>query len=148
MLRNLAIWTGGAAMLAATAIDTFAVIGRNIGVPIVGSIELVQAAILVSGTLALVLTTSADLHARVRLVTDRVGDRLRARLDRLSLLATALFFVALAWGSIWLAADLWPGHEISELLGVPWRLLRLIANVGLVSCALIGFAATFRRESR
>jgi TRAP-type C4-dicarboxylate transport system permease small subunit len=148
MLRNLAIWTGGAAMLAATAIDTFAVIGRNIGVPILGSIELVQAAILVSGTLALALATSANLHARVRLVTQRIGERPRLLLDRVSRLATALFFVTLAWGSIWLASDLWSGHERSELLGVPWSVLRLIANVGLVSCVLIALAASFRAESR
>lgn len=148
MLRRLAIWTGGAAMLAATAIDTFAVIGRNIGVPIIGSIELVQAAILVSGTIALALATLANLHARVRLVTDRLGDKARVFLDRLSRLATALLFAILACGSIWLAADLWTGHERSELLGVPWRALRLIANAGLVSCAVIALAATFRRESR
>ena len=135
-------------MLAAMAVDTFAVVGRNIGVPIVGSIELVQAAILVSGTVALALATIANCHARVRLVTDRIGDGSRAFLDRLSCLATALFFVALAWGSIWLAVDLWSGHERSELLGVPWRVLRLIANAGLVSCVLIALAATLHRESR
>ena len=148
MLRKAAIWAGGAALLAAMTIDTFAVIGRNIGMPVIGSIELVQAAILVSGTIALALATLANLHARVRLVTDRIVGRPRALLDRLSRLATALFFLALAWGSIWLAADLWPGHEKSELLGVPWRVLRLIANVGLVSCVLVARAATVSRENR
>ena len=44
MLRRLLIWFGGIAMLAATAVDTLSVIGRNAGLPIVGSIELVQAA--------------------------------------------------------------------------------------------------------
>ena len=147
MLRGLTIWIGGTAMLAATAVDTLSVIGRNAGLPIVGSIELVQAAILVSGTVALVLATLDDLHARVRLVTNRLSGRPRFILGRLSRLATALLFLALAWGSIWLSADLWTGHERSELLGVPWRVLRLIANLGLVSCVLIAIAATFRRES-
>ena len=39
-----------------------------------------------------------------------------------------LLFAALLAGSVWLAADLWDGYERSELLGVPWKLLRLIAN--------------------
>jgi len=148
MVRRLAIWTGGAAMLAATATDTVSVIGRNLGRPLIGSIEIVEATILVSGTVALALATLADLHARVRLVTDRLGERAQSGLERFSRLAAAAFFAALAWGSIWLAADLWSGHEQSELLGVPWRVLRLVANVGLVSCAAIALAAAFRREAR
>jgi len=148
MLRRLAVWIGGIAMLAATATDTIAVIGRNVGRPLVGSIELVEAAILVSGTVALALATMADLHARVRLVTDRLGSGAQTVLERFSRLAAAAFFAALAWGSIWLALDLWGGHERSELLGVPWRVLRLVANIGLVSCAAIALAAAFRREPR
>jgi TRAP-type C4-dicarboxylate transport system permease small subunit len=148
VLRKLTIWIGGIAMLAATATDTIAVIGRNLGRPLVGSIELVEAAILVSGTVALVLATLGDLHARVRLLTDRLGETAQTVLERFSRLAAAAFFAAIAWGSIWLAADLWSGHEQSELLGVPWRVLRLVANVGLVCCAAIALAATFRREPR
>ena len=41
-----AIWLGGIALLAATAIDTLAVIGRHLGIPVTGSIELMQAAVL------------------------------------------------------------------------------------------------------
>lgn len=148
MLRKLAIWTGGLAMLAATAIDTLSVIGRNAGFPIVGSIELVQAAILVSGTVALVLATLDDRHAWVRLLTSRLREGPQFLLGRLSRLAAALLFLALAWGSIWIAADLWTGYERSELLGVPWRALRLIANLGLLSCVAIALVATFRRRGR
>ena len=36
--RNLMIWTGGAALLAATAIDTIAVIGRQVGYSVHGAI--------------------------------------------------------------------------------------------------------------
>jgi TRAP-type C4-dicarboxylate transport system permease small subunit len=148
MLRKLAIWTGGVAMLAATAIDTLSVVGRNVGFPIVGSIELVQAAILVSGTVALAVATLDDCHARVRLLTSRLPDGPRFLLGRLSRLAAALLFLALAWGSIWLAADLWSGYERSELLGVPWRVLRLLANLGLAACVAIALTATFRRRRR
>ena len=145
LLRRIAVWTGGAALLAATAVDTLAVIGRNIGLPLLGSIELVQAAVLVAGVFGLLFATAGDDHARVRIVTDRLG-RLRRLVDPLAALSMALFFAALLTGSAWLAADLWNGHERSELLGVSWRALRLIANLGLAACIVVALAAMFRRK--
>ena len=145
VLRRIAVWTGGAALLAATAVDTLAVVGRNIGLPLVGSIELVQAAVLVAGVFGLIFATAGDDHARVRIVTDRLS-RGRAWVDVVGPLSMALFFAALLVGSVWLAADLWHGHERSELLGVSWRALRLIANLGLAACIVVALAAIFRRK--
>ena len=142
-LRRIAVWTGGAALLAATIVDTLAVVGRNIGLPLVGSIELVQAAVLVSGVFGLIFATAGDDHARVRIVTDRLG---RGWVDVVGPLSMALFFAALLIGSVWLAADLWHGHERSELLGVSWRALRLIANLSLAACIVVALAAMFRRK--
>lgn len=147
LLRRIAVWTGGAALLAATAVDTLAVVGRNIGLPLVGSIELVQAAVLVSGVFGLIFATAGDDHARVRIVTDRLG-RLRRTVDLLGPLSMALFFAALLAGTVWLAADLWDGHERSELLGVSWRALRLTANLGLAACIIVALAAMFGRNRR
>jgi TRAP-type C4-dicarboxylate transport system permease small subunit len=144
-LRRLAVWIGGAALLAATAVDTLAVIGRNIGLPFVGSIELVQAAVLVSGMFGLIFATAGDDHAQVRIVTDRLG-RWRSHAAVIGPLTMALFFAALLTGSLWLAADLWDGHERSELLGVPWRVLRLIANVAMAACIVIALRALVRRR--
>ena len=144
-LRRLAVWIGGAALIAATAIDTLAVIGRNIGLPVVGSIELVQAAVLVSGIFGLIFATAGDDHARVRILTDRHA-RGRALADVFGPVSMALFFAALLAGSVWLAADLWNGHERSELLGVPWRVLRLIANVAMAACIVIALRALVRRR--
>ena len=143
-LRRLAVWIGGAALIAATMIDTLAVIGRNLGLPILGSIELVQAAVLVSGIFGLIFATAGDDHARVRILTDR-HDRGHTFAHVVGSLSMALFFAALLTGSVWLAADLWNGHERSELLGVSWRVLRLIANLGLAACIVIALAALFRR---
>jgi TRAP-type C4-dicarboxylate transport system permease small subunit len=131
-------------LIAATAIDTLAVVGRNIGLPVVGSIELVQAAVLVSGIFGLIFATAGDGHARVRILTDR-HDRGRAFAEIVGPLSMAVFFAALLTGSVWLAADLWKGHERSELLGVSWRALRLIVNFGLAACIVIALAALFRR---
>lgn len=137
LLRTILIWTGGIALLAATVIDTLAVIGRHVGFPMPGSIELMQPAILVVGASSLVASTLAANHARVHLFVDRLSVALRIYADRISDLATALFFMVLLGGSAWLAWDLWDAHESSELIGVPWRLMRLFANACLLACVLI-----------
>lgn len=141
--RSLMIWIGGAALIAATAIDTLAVIGRQIGMPLRGSIELVQAAVLVAGSIALIAATLGDRHARVRLVVDRLGDRLKPAFDKSSDLLTAMFLIAILAGSAWLAVELWPGHEISEVVGVQWQWLRLFANVSLAIAAAIALRRLF-----
>jgi TRAP-type C4-dicarboxylate transport system permease small subunit len=132
MLKTVLIWVGGVALLLATGIDTLAIICRYLGFPITGSIELMQAVVLVSGVVALVMSTWEDSHARVHLLLDRVGPRAQALAHRLSDLFTLIFLAALLAGSVWLAADLWHGFEHSELVGVPWSVLRLIVNGGLV----------------
>jgi TRAP-type C4-dicarboxylate transport system permease small subunit len=144
-LRRIAIWTGGAALLSAVAVDTLAVVGRNIGIPILGSIELVQAAVLVSGVFALILATAGDQHARVRLLSDRFA-AWRSFANLVGPVCLAAFFAALLVGSAWLAADLWEGHERSEVLGLSWRTLRVVANLGLGACVVVALATPFLRK--
>lgn len=141
------IWLGGLALLLAVAIDTIAVIGRHVGLPLTGSIELMQAVILVSGALSLVVATVDQSHARVRLVVDKLSGNWRDMADRLSSALTMLFYLALLAGSAWLAADLWNGSEQSEWLGVPWRLLRLIANICLLAASLVLLRRVFGKRS-
>jgi TRAP-type C4-dicarboxylate transport system permease small subunit len=136
-ITRLAIWTGGIALLAATAIDTVAVIGRHVGMPLGGSIELMQAAVLVSGALGIVISSLDDAHARVKLLVDRMPESWRGFADRASDGLSLLFVLALLAGSAWIALDLRGGHEESELVGVPWWLLRLVANACLLVTALI-----------
>lgn len=146
-LNRIAIWTGGIALLSATAIDSVAVIGRHTGLPLTGSIELMQAAVLVSGALGLVIATLDGVHARVQLLVDRLPQARRVLADRLSDLLTLLFVAALLAGSLWLAADLWGGHEQSELLGVPWWLLRAMANACLLAMVLILARRVLRKRA-
>lgn len=135
-LRNLMIWTGGGALLAATAVDTVAVIGRQVGFRVHGAIELIQAAVLVAGAVALVAATAARTHARVRIVVERLG-HVRPWFDRVSEGLAAVFLAALLVGSAWLSADLWNSHEISEVAGVPWRWMRLAANLALAAMLVL-----------
>jgi TRAP-type transport system small permease protein len=136
-MRRAMIWLGGLALLAATLLDTASVAGRNLGLPVHGVIELIQAAVLVAGGVALVMATLAGSHARVHLLLDRLAPPRKAMAERASDLVTALFFVAMLAGSAWLAADLWAAHELSELLGVPWRWLRLFANLCLLGAVVV-----------
>ena len=146
-LRNLMVWTGGAALLAATAIDTVAVIGRQVGFRVHGAIELIQAAVLVAGAVALVAATLARSHARVRIVVERMGNA-RLWFDRFSEALAAVFLAALLIGSSWLSADLWNSHEISEVAGVPWRWMRLAANLALAAMVILTLRNLVRsRES-
>lgn len=136
-MRTLLIWIGGIALLAATFIDTIAVIGRHVGLPLIGSIELMQAAVLVSSSIGIVVATLDNSHARVRLLVDRLQAPMRLIADRFSDGLTLVFLVGVLAGSVWLAIDLWDGHEQSEMLGVPWDVLRLIANLSLLTAAAI-----------
>ncbi|HQS68098.1 MULTISPECIES: TRAP transporter small permease [unclassified Novosphingobium] len=138
--------TGGIALLAATGIDTISVIGRHVGMPFRGSIELVQVAVLVAGTLALLVATVDRSHAKVHLLVDRMSEPARAMLDRVSALLGALFFAALLAGAAWLMADLWSGHEESEVVGVPWRWMRLFANVVFLAIVLALLGQAIRRR--
>ncbi|OYW51363.1 MAG: hypothetical protein B7Y36_09860 [Novosphingobium sp. 28-62-57] len=145
-LRTAMTLTGGIALLAATGIDTISVIGRHVGMPFRGSIELVQVAVLVAGTLALLVATVDRSHAKVHLLVDRMSEPARAMLDRVSALLGALFFAALLAGAAWLMADLWSGHEESEVVGVPWRWMRLFANVVFLAIVLALLGQAIRRR--
>ncbi len=144
-MKRAAVWLGGIALLAATLTDTIAVIGRNAGFALHGAIELIQVAVLVAGGIALVIATMAASHARVHLLLDRLTPSRKALAERLCTGITALFMAAMLAGSLWLAADLWSSHELSELLGLPWRWLRLFANLCLLAAIVLLLRQTFRR---
>ncbi len=131
------ILIGGAALLAAVGFDTIAVIGRNIGLPLRGSIELVQAAVLVAGSIALLVSVIAQNHASVHLLAERLSKRANSLLLRAGAVLSALFFAGMLAGSLWLALDLWGGQEASELLGISYRLLRVFANVCMAAILLV-----------
>jgi TRAP-type transport system small permease protein len=145
-MKRALIWLGGIALLAATLLDTVSVIGRNAGFAIHGVIELIQAAVLVAGGVALVMATLSRSHARVHLVLDRLTPRNEALAERVTALLTAVFFAAMLAGSAWLAVELWGAHESSELLGVPWRWMRIFANLCLLSAVAVLLRQAMRRR--
>lgn len=116
----------GGALLLAMVVDTLAMLGRALQVPLLGAIEIVQASVLVAASGALIVAALDEAHARVRLVLDRVPQKWRRAVERCHAFAALLFYGALLAGSAWIAADLWLGHEESELLRIPYRPLRVV----------------------
>lgn len=136
-------YLGGIALLFAMAVDTLAVLGRHIGIPFPGSIELVQAAILVASSAAILSATLANKHARVHLVMDRMKGKPLAVFKCIQAAVSALFFCALAAGSIWIFVDLWGGFEESEVLRIPFAPLRIVSIASVLGVAF-GFLRPFR----
>lgn len=145
--RTVMIWTGGVALITAATINVLAVIGRHTGLPLKGAIELVQVAVLVAGSLALIMATLARNHARVHLILDRLTGMNRIVAERICTALSILFYLMLLTGSLWLAIDLWGQQEVSELLDVPWRWMRAFLNVALlIVIVLLARQMAERRE--
>ncbi len=147
-LRGMVVWVAGGALLVAMAVDTTAMLGRQLHRPLLGAIEIVQAAVLVGAAGALLMAALAGVHARVHLLVDRLSPRGRMWSGRIHALAAVLFYLALLVGSAWIAADLWFGHEESELLLIPYRPLRVLVLLTLLALLGHGLWQLFRRQPR
>jgi TRAP-type C4-dicarboxylate transport system permease small subunit len=147
-VRRGLVWFGGIGLLVAMVTDTLAMLGRHLRMPLIGSIEIVQCAVLVAASASLVLATQHRSHARVHLLLDRLSPAALRRAERLNALAGALFTLALLAGSVWIAADLWRGHEESELLRIPYRPLRIVVALMLAALAIINVRRLFGKPVR
>ena len=133
---RLLVVLGGIGLLFAMGVDAIAVVGRHIGWPLLGSIELVQTGALVAATTAIVIATIERTHAVVHFLIDRMPDQWRERVRIVNALLSALFFILLLVGSAWLALDLWHGHEESELVRIPYAPLRIAVILSCAAAAL------------
>ncbi|HSX57419.1 MAG TPA: TRAP transporter small permease subunit [Sphingomonas sp.] len=132
-----AFYIGSAGLLLATAADSIAVLGRHTGFALIGAIEIVQAAIVFIAASSMVSVTLSRGHAAVHILTDRLSPSRRAALARVANLLGVLALLLLAAGSLILLADLWNGHERSELLHIPLRWFRLLMIAALVFVAIL-----------
>jgi TRAP-type C4-dicarboxylate transport system permease small subunit len=146
-LARIMLAVGSAGLLAAMATDALAVAGRHAGIRLLGSIEIVQACIVVVATSAIVLTTLVDAHARVHILLERLSPPRSAALLRAADLLSALVFLWLAAGSIWLSSDLWGAAELTEILQLPLRWLRLAWIVGALTAAALFLRRAVRRTA-
>lgn len=146
-LRDVLVSIAGGALLVAVAVDSLAMVGRQIRFPLIGSIEIVEAVVLFAAGGGLIIATLDGAHARVNLLLEGLSKVSRERVLKLHVLAAALLFAALLAGTVWIAADLWDGHEQSELLRIPYRPLRIAAAVTLGVLLLLSLLRLTRRRS-
>jgi TRAP-type C4-dicarboxylate transport system permease small subunit len=125
LLSRICFWVGAAGLLIAMAVDALAVVGRHARVPLLGSIEIVQACIVVAASAAMVGATLSRGHAAVHILLERIPFAARRALERFADLMGAVTAALLFAGSIWIVADLWGGHEHTEILRMPVKPLRL-----------------------
>jgi TRAP-type C4-dicarboxylate transport system permease small subunit len=128
-IPRLLVVLAGVPLLAAMLVEFLAVVGRHIGWNLVGSIELVQALILLSSSGAMIAATLSRGHAKVSVLSRRYRGAIGRAMRILLALGSALFFLTLAVGSGWIAVDMWGADEQSELLGVPYFPLRVVVTV-------------------
>lgn len=124
-LARLFFVLGALALLVAMAADATAVVGRHVGLPFLGAIELVQACVVIATSSAMVGATLSRSHATVHILLERAGPRMRRALELFGAAMGAACFALLAAGSIWVVHDLWGGHEQTELLRLPIIPLRV-----------------------
>lgn len=145
--RTTLLWIGGAGLLTAMATDAVAVLGRHVGFAVPGSIEIFQMAAVVALSCAILLASIDQRHASVDLLFIRASERVRYRLHRAGSLALAITFALIFAGSAWIVADLWPTHEVTEVLALPVAPFRLIWTASAGAAALY-FAISLVRAPR
>lgn len=144
--RGPLFYVGALGLLLAMAVEALAVLGRHAGIPFFGAIEIIQTAILLTASSAMVSATITGSHAKVSLLTDRIGATGRGVLELISAFLSVLFFAGLAAGSLWLTADAWNEYEQSELLHIPFRPLRVISFAAVAAIALLFVRELFKRR--
>lgn len=143
-----AFLVGGTGLFVAMATDAIAVLGRHAGFTLLGSIEVVQCCIVLIASSAMIFATLKGTHAAVHILTERLSAPAVALLAKIAALLSMSLFILLAAGCLWLVADLWHGHERTELLHIPITPLRLRQIAALLFVAALFARALFRRSAR
>lgn len=139
-VTNTLLLTGAIGLFGAMLTDGIAVVGRHVGMPFNGSIELVQAFIVVGGASAIALASLAGMHAAVDLVFDRLPPGVQ-RVAKVGANVLSFLFVAgLLIGSAWIAWEYRDAGERTELLGIELKWLRLFW-LGCAVVAAVGMLA-------
>ncbi len=143
----VAFWIGGAGLLTAMATDFISVIGRHTGIPLLGAIEVVQGAIVLAASAALIAGTLTHAHASVDVLVERLPAPLRDGLWRFASFLSALFLASVTAGGVWLLYDVWLMDERSDLLRIPIVPERIVWSVStfVTTLLFLGFALRGKR---
>lgn len=145
---RILVIVGGTALVLAMAIDVLAVLGRHTGIPLLGSIELVQMLVAIASSMAVIVATLHGRHAVVRVILARLQGSAATLLKRFDAVAMALFVFALAAGSAWIMIEMWGAHEESELWRLPYRPLRLLVVLSLLATTALVLRKAWQGAAR
>jgi TRAP-type C4-dicarboxylate transport system permease small subunit len=132
--RGPLFYVGSAGLLCMMVVEAAAVVGRHVGMQVMGALEIVQAAIVPAACAGMLIATLRGAHAAVHMLTERLPPATRQWIERAGALLAGLFFAAMCGGAAWLAVEYWNSHEQSEVLHIPFRPLR--ALIALTAAAL------------
>jgi TRAP-type C4-dicarboxylate transport system permease small subunit len=144
--RGVLFYTGAAGLLAVMLIEVVAVIGRHARLPLLGALEMAQAAIVPAACAAMIIAALAGAHAAVHLVTERLPERTRAWTTRASCLLAGIFFAGLCAGASWLTVEFWNSFEETDVLHIPFRPLRVLVAVAAGTLASVFLHRALRRR--
>lgn len=133
--RGPLFYVGSAGLLTVMLVEAAAVIGRHIGKPLLGALEMCQAAIVPAACAAMMIATLRGAHATVNMLTERLPATAQRWAAIAGSVLAAIYFAALSAGAVWLLQEYWDGYEQTEVLGIPFRPLRLL--VALTALVLV-----------
>ena len=146
--RGLLFYVGSAGLLCVMLVEAAAVIGRHVGAPLMGALEIVQAAIVPAACAGMLIATLRGAHAAVHMLDERLPPAARRWTARVGALLAAVFFAALCFGAAWLGAEYWDSYEQSEVLHIPFRPLRALVALTAAALAAVFVASAFRPGSK
>ena len=146
--RGPLFYTGAGALLATMLVETVAVIGRHVHLPLTGALELVQVAIVPAACASMLVATLRGAHAAVHLFTDRMPESLQRWVFRTGAALAGVCFAALTAGCALLTADYWNSFEQTEVLHIPFRPVRVLVTLAAAALALAFLQRAFRPEKK
>ena len=142
--RGLLFYVGASGLLVMMLVETAAVIGRHIGMPVMGALEIAQAAIVPAACASMLIATLHGAHAAVHMITDRMPESAQRWAFRAGSMLAALCFAALTAGSAWLVLEYWNSFEQTEVLHIPLRPLRILIMLSAAALAATFFHVALR----
>ena len=144
--RGPLFYIGAGGLLSMMVIESAAVLGRHIGVPVTGALELAQASIVPAACAAMLVATLQGAHAAVHMLTDRMPPGAQHQVMRAGSVLAGLCFAVLSAGSAWLAFEYWDSFEQTEVLHIPFRPLRAGVTLAAALLSLAFFHRAIRME--
>ncbi|MFH1490102.1 MAG: TRAP transporter small permease subunit, partial [Pseudomonadota bacterium] len=88
--------------------------------PIDGSLELIQCVLVLTVLLAIPYTTVRKLHVSIDIVTSKLSESVRSRLERIVILISLVLCSLLVWRTLKFAMLKYQNNEMSSVLNIPF----------------------------